>query len=52
MIKPIVYHDFEEKAALEKQLMSEIPRKKLASAAKTLTTIFSGRKKKSVRKSK
>jgi hypothetical protein len=53
MIKPIVYHNFEEKEALEKQLMAAIPDKKRASASKALMNIFSTPEKKHpTRKSK
>ncbi len=46
MIKPIVYHNFEEKEALEKELMAAIPEKKRASASKALMDIFSRPEKK------
>jgi len=41
MIKPIVYHNIEEKELLEKELMAAIPDKKRASASKALMNIFS-----------
>ena len=40
MIKPIVYHSFEEKEKLEKELMAQIPYEKRKSAAKVLMSIF------------
>jgi len=53
MIKPIVYHNIEEKEALEKELMAAVPDKKRASASKALMNIFSRPgKKRSVRKSR
>lgn len=41
MIKPIVYHSFEEKEALERELMASVPSKKRASASKALMSVFS-----------
>jgi hypothetical protein len=53
MIKPIVYHNIEEKELLEKELMPAIPDKKRASAAKALMNIFSRQgKKHAVKKSR
>jgi hypothetical protein len=53
MIKPIVYHNVEEKELLEKELMAAIPDKKRASAAKALMNIFSRQgKKHAVKKSR
>lgn len=46
MIKPIVYHNIEEKEALERKLMAAIPAKKRASASKALMNIFSRQEKK------
>jgi hypothetical protein len=43
MIKPIVYHNIEDKNVLGKELMATIPDKKLASASKSLINIFSRR---------
>ena len=40
MIKPIVYHSFEEKAKLEKELMAQIPYEKRKALAKELAFIF------------
>jgi hypothetical protein len=40
MIKPIVYHSFEEKEKLEKELMAQIPYEKRKAVAKELMTIF------------
>lgn len=40
MIKPIIYHSFEEKEKLEKELMSQIPYEKRKAVAKELMTIF------------
>lgn len=54
MIKPIVYHNFDEKVLLEKKLMAVIPEEKRLSASEALMNIFysSKRKKKSTSKSK
>lgn len=54
MIKPIVYHDFDEKELLEKKLMAVIPEEKRLSASEALMNIFynSKRKKKSSSKPK
>lgn len=41
MIKPIVYHNIEEKEALERKLMATIPSNKRASASKALMNLFS-----------
>jgi len=49
MIKPIVYHNIEEKNALEKELMAAIPNEKRVSASKALMNIFA--RQKSVKKS-
>jgi len=40
MIKPIVYHSFEEKEALERKLLAEIPVRKRLSISKALMNIF------------
>ena len=40
MIKPIVYHNFEEKELLEKKLMAIIPQDKRLSASEALMNIF------------
>ena len=40
MIKPIVYHSFEDKAKLEKELMAQIPYEKRKALAKELAFIF------------
>jgi hypothetical protein len=53
MIKAIVYHNIEEKEALERKLMAGIPDKKRASASKALMNIFSRQgKKRAVKKSR
>lgn len=41
MIKPILYHSFEEKESLEREIMASIPTEKKESVAKTLVNIFS-----------
>ena len=41
MIKPIIYHSFEEKEQLEKVLMAKIPAQKRKAVAKALMEIFS-----------
>ena len=46
MIKPIVYHNFEEKELLEKKLMAIIPKAKRLSASEALMNIFYTSKKK------
>ncbi len=46
MIKPIIYHSFEEKEVLEKKLMAVIPNEKRLRASKALMNIFSRQKKK------
>lgn len=40
MIKPIVYHSFEEKEALERELMPRIPLKRRRLISKALMDIF------------
>jgi hypothetical protein len=40
MIKPIVYHSFEEKEILERELMAIIPIKRRRLVAKALMDIF------------
>lgn len=40
MIKPIVYHSFEEKEVLEKKLLADIPVEKRLSVSKALMSIF------------
>jgi hypothetical protein len=40
MIKPIVYHSFEEKEVLERELNASIPFKKRLHMSKTLMDIF------------
>ena len=40
MIKPIVYHSFEEKEILERELNASIPFKKRVHMSKTLMDIF------------
>jgi hypothetical protein len=53
MIKPIVYHNFEEKELLEKKLMAIIPQDKRQSASEALMSIFyTSKKKRSPSKSK
>ena len=47
MIKPIVYHSFEEKEALELRLMSEIPYKVRLAKSKALMELFASQVKKS-----
>jgi hypothetical protein len=46
MIKPIIYHNFEEKELLEKKLMAIIPQDKRLSASEALMNIFYMSKKK------
>jgi len=46
MIKPIVYHNFEEKELLERKLMAIIPQDKRLSASEALMNIFYTSKKK------
>jgi hypothetical protein len=41
MIKPILYHSFEEKEILERDLMLRIPLDKRKSVSQTLAAIFS-----------
>ena len=54
MIKPILYHNFDEKELLEKKLMAVIPKDKRQSASEALMKIFytSKKKKRSPSKSK
>ena len=52
MIKPIVYHNFEEKELLEKKLMAIIPQDKRLSASEALMNIFYTSKKKNTSPSK
>ena len=53
MIKPILYHNFEEKEVLERKLMAIIPQDKRLSASEALMNIFyKSKKKKSTSKSK
>ncbi len=40
MIKPILYHSFEEKAILERQLLADVPQEKRMADAKALMDIF------------
>jgi len=40
MIKPIVYHSFQEKELLEKKLMNDMPLRKRQSVSKALISIF------------
>lgn len=40
MIKPIIYHSFEEKEVLERELNANIPFKKRLYMSKTLMDIF------------
>jgi hypothetical protein len=40
MIKPIIYHNIEEKEALERKLMSAIPYEERVSNSKALMDIF------------
>lgn len=47
MIKPIVYHSFEEKAPLEKELMSKLSLKERSSVLKALMDIFNKANKRS-----
>jgi hypothetical protein len=46
MIKPILYHNFEEKKLLERKLMAIIPKDKRLSASEALMNIFHKSKKK------
>jgi hypothetical protein len=46
MIKPILYHSFEEKELLEKKLMATIPHEKRLSASQALMDIFFSSEKK------
>jgi hypothetical protein len=47
MIKPIVYRNIEEKAALESKLMAAIPDERREAASRALMDIFSSAEKKS-----
>jgi hypothetical protein len=40
MIKPIIYHSFEENEKIEKDLMAQIPYEKRKAVAKELMSIF------------
>jgi hypothetical protein len=40
MIKPIIYHSFEEKEKIEKELRAQIPIEKRKGVAKELMSIF------------
>lgn len=53
MIRPILYHNFEEKELLERKLMAIIPHDKRLSASEALMNIFyKSKKKKSTSESK
>jgi len=53
MIKPILYHNFEEKELLERKLMAIIPKDKRLSVSEALMNIFyKSKKKKTTSKSK
>lgn len=40
MIKPIVYHSFEEREILERELIAKIPEEKRLATSKALMDIF------------
>jgi hypothetical protein len=40
MIKPIVYHNIEEKELLEKEMMASVPEKKREKVSRALMKIF------------
>jgi hypothetical protein len=46
MIKPIVYHSFEEKEILEKKLLADMPLKRRQAVSAALMSIFFFSKKK------
>jgi len=49
MIKPILYHSFEEKEVLERDLMLRIPLEKRKSVSQALAAVFSAPEKKAKR---